>query len=121
MLLCKHLYMKTQDLLEKFGIRVSQIRSSKGLSQVELAEKAHLTQDTIYRIENARTNTTLASINDIANALNVDVSEFFIQVETVNKRSSKKIDKIVEMLNHKDEKTLNFVSKLIKLVFQNKL
>ncbi|MDR0926629.1 MAG: helix-turn-helix domain-containing protein [Ignavibacteria bacterium] len=69
--------MREQSILNKFGDRVRELRTKKGLSQEKLAELANLHRTYIGMIERSETNITLANIEKIANALNVSMSEIF--------------------------------------------
>lgn len=65
------------DILLKFGEKVRELRKERGLSQEELAFKADLHRTYIGMIERAEKNITLINIEKIANALNVDIKNFF--------------------------------------------
>ena len=70
--------MKKEELLKKVGKRVQQIRTSKGISQVDLASKVEGKIDTtnISRIESGRTNPTIYTLHRIAVVLEVPIHEF---------------------------------------------
>lgn len=63
------------EILIKFGDRVREIRTQKGLSQEQLASLADVHRTYIGMIERAEKNITLININKIANALGVDLKE----------------------------------------------
>ena len=65
------------DVLIKFGERVRDLRKERGLSQEELAFKADLHRTYIGMIERAEKNITLVNVEKIANALNIDIKNFF--------------------------------------------
>jgi transcriptional regulator with XRE-family HTH domain len=65
------------EILLKFGEKVRELRKEQGLSQEELAFKADLHRTYIGMIERAEKNITLINIEKIANALNVDIKNFF--------------------------------------------
>jgi len=69
--------MNKQDLLKIIGKKVQEIRVSKGYSQVDLVGKIEGSIDTtnISRIESGRTNPTIYTLNRIAEALEVPLSE----------------------------------------------
>jgi len=71
--------MDKSELLKKVGKRIQELRLSKGLSQVDLVGKIDGDIDTtnISRIESGRTNPTLYTLYRIANALEVEVKDFF--------------------------------------------
>jgi len=66
-----------EKILIKFGKKVRLYRKEKGLSQEQLAFKADLHRTYIGMIERAEKNITLANIEKIANALEVDIKELF--------------------------------------------
>lgn len=65
------------EILIKFGDRVREIRTQKGLSQEQLASLADVHRTYIGMIERAEKNITLININKIAEALGVDLKELF--------------------------------------------
>lgn len=62
-------------VLIKFGERVKEIRTFKGLSQEQLAHVADVHRTYIGMIERAEKNITLMNIEKIAKALNVPIIE----------------------------------------------
>lgn len=58
-------------------IKISQIRKSKNISQIELAEATGVKQATISRIEKGVNKPSLDVIERIAEALNVYIIELF--------------------------------------------
>jgi len=61
----------------KFGEKVRELRTKKGLSQEKLAEFAEVHRTYIGMIERAEKNITLVNIEKIAKALNVSISSMF--------------------------------------------
>jgi transcriptional regulator with XRE-family HTH domain len=66
---------KNSIVLIKFGERVKEIRTLKGLSQEQLAHIADVHRTYIGMIERAEKNITLMNIQKIATALNVPIIE----------------------------------------------
>jgi transcriptional regulator with XRE-family HTH domain len=69
--------MNKSVILNKFGLRLKEIRKAKGLSQEQLAEKANLHRTYIGMIERAEKNITILNIEKIANALEVNINSLF--------------------------------------------
>lgn len=69
--------MSKKKVLVIFGERVRELRKEKELSQEELSFKADLHRTYIGMIERAEKNITLANIEKIAKALNVELIELF--------------------------------------------
>ena len=65
------------DILIKFGLKVREIRKTKGLSQEQLAFKANMHRTYIGMIERAEKNITLLNIEKIANALEISITDLF--------------------------------------------
>ena len=77
----KNKQMTKTDLLARLAENIKRIRKDKKLTQFELAEKADLSEMTIKKIETARQWTSDGTLVQLANALEVDVSGFFVPVE----------------------------------------
>lgn len=69
--------IQKQEILIEFGKVVRDFRREKGLSQEALADIAGLHRTYIGMIERAEKNITLLNIEKIANALEIDISDFF--------------------------------------------
>ena len=78
-----------KNIAEQIGITVLIYRLRTGLSQFALGIEVQLSTNQIGRIERGETNPTVFSLSKIAKALNVDISEFFIE------RSDKEQKKIL--------------------------
>lgn len=68
---------KNIDLEKRFGAKLAYIRKSRQLSQIKLAEIVDMNFNYIGQIERGEANVTIKTIKLLANALNVDVKEFF--------------------------------------------
>ena len=64
---------KDYEARRRMGERIRQLRSERGISQVELAEKAGLIQPHIVRIEHGRYSVGLDTLQAIAKALGCTV------------------------------------------------
>ena len=64
-------------ILIKFGLKVREVRIAKGLSQEQLAHIADVHRTYIGMIERAEKNITLINIEKIANALEIELKDFF--------------------------------------------
>jgi transcriptional regulator with XRE-family HTH domain len=64
-----------REILIKFGNKVREERTKLGLSQEELAGRAHVHRTYIGMIERAEKNITLENIEKIAKALNISISK----------------------------------------------
>lgn len=64
-------------LLQSFGKRIAEVRKSKGMTQNQLAERVNMSVVTIAYIETGKRWVRLATLDKIARALKVSVSELF--------------------------------------------
>lgn len=64
------------SIREEIGLKIALFRKEAGLSQRDLAEKAGLTQNTIYKIENGKFSVGIDVLGKVAEALNrkVDIT-----------------------------------------------
>lgn len=63
------------DILQQFGHRIKQLRKEKGLSQEALAHKAGIDRTYLPGIEKGTRNTSLKIANQLANALDITLSD----------------------------------------------
>lgn len=68
-----------------FGQNVRRVRTARGLSQEELAEKAGLHRTYIGSIERGERNVSLSNIIVIAQALNTPLNDLFEGITTYAK------------------------------------
>ncbi|MHC1747500.1 MAG: helix-turn-helix domain-containing protein [Cellulosilyticaceae bacterium] len=59
------------------GLKIKNIRLNKGISQDELANTICKSRSSLQKYENGEVAITVDILEDIANALNIDVVEFF--------------------------------------------
>ncbi len=69
--------MKKYKVNEKLGKRIKRFRKDKKISQEELADKVGLHYTTISRIERGISNPPVQTVNKIAKALKIEMSELF--------------------------------------------
>jgi len=63
------------DDVKKLGQNLKRIRTKKNITQVEIAKKLGVDRSFVSNLENAKTNPTLATITNLAQALNVSTNE----------------------------------------------
>ena len=70
------------DLYRVIGTNIKQYREQSKLTQVQLAEQAKISISYLYKIEATGCDKSLSIsvLNQIANVLCVDISEFFKEV-----------------------------------------
>ena len=70
-----------KKLVQAVAITIRHFRKTKNLSQEELADKADLDRTYISGVERSVRNITLDSLEQIINALDVDIEDFFMKVK----------------------------------------
>jgi transcriptional regulator with XRE-family HTH domain len=66
-----------EKLLQAFGKRIAEVRKSKKITQNELAERVNMSVVTIAYIETGKRWVRLSTLDKIARALKVNISELF--------------------------------------------
>ena len=68
---------RDEAYLRAFGLRVRELRKSRGLSQEQLADACHLDRTYIGGIERGERNVSILKVRLIAEALSVPVAKVF--------------------------------------------
>ena len=68
---------ETSQLREKFGNRVRLLRSDRGLTQEQLAERAGISVDFLSLIERGKNSPSFENLEPLADALGVSVAHLF--------------------------------------------
>lgn len=66
--------MNKEELFKSIGLKIREIRESKNISIMELSDKMDIEYNNVVRIEKGRTNPTIATLYNIAQALEVKLS-----------------------------------------------
>jgi transcriptional regulator with XRE-family HTH domain len=69
--------MQDEDIRHRFGARVRQLRTGRGLSQEAFADLAKLHRTYIGAIERGEQNLSLANIERLAATLQISLAELF--------------------------------------------
>ena len=67
--------VRDQQVLDRFALRLKEMRNRAQLTQEELSYKSGLTLSQIARIETGRLNSTICTVVILAKALDVDPGE----------------------------------------------
>lgn len=70
-------YLRDDDGIKKFGLKVREIRLSKNFTQESLAWEAGIEPMQVSRIERGIINTNISQILNLAKALRVNASDLF--------------------------------------------
>ncbi|HEJ1294566.1 helix-turn-helix domain-containing protein [Pseudomonas aeruginosa] len=69
--------MTNDDACKAFGIRLRDKRLAAGISQEDLASRANLDRTYVSGCERGKRNPSLKTMVKLANALNIDLMDFF--------------------------------------------
>ena len=72
--------IRNKEVLIKFGERLKKLRQQKNLTQEGLAHAADVEVSQIHRLEAGKTNATLSTLTTISTALEITLSELFLDV-----------------------------------------
>lgn len=71
-----------KERLQAISAFLREYRISNGYSQFELSETANLSRNTIVRMESCNPeNITILTVFDIADALEINVNQIFLEIE----------------------------------------
>lgn len=67
--------MNKEEIIKSVGLKIREIRESKNISIMTLADKLEIEYNNVIRIEKGRTNPTLGTLYNISQALNVKLTD----------------------------------------------
>lgn len=95
------------------GVRIKELRKTRGLSQERLSGKIDIDPKHISRVESGRSFPSLDTLEKLANALQVEVKDFFeFAHEAKNTKELKEI--INNLLKEVDDEQLRLVVKFLR-------
>ena len=107
------------DLLHNLGKRIRVLRKELNLTQVELSQKANISGYYVGEIERSEASPSLSTLNDIANALGVTITEMFPSEQEI---PAEIIKDIIMMLTVRtpDIEDLILIRKMVKRMTANR-
>ena len=106
------------DINKKFGLRIQELRKSKGITQAKLAELINVEGVTMSRIENGSRFPKKENIQSIANALNVKIKDLFDFEHQETKETL--INNIQNIIQNATLDDLKYISRLLEFYFESK-
>ncbi len=73
--------MRSRPILKKLGAEIQERRLARNLSQLKLAEAVGVNINTIQRLENAKIESRILTLFDVAAALKMPLSELIAGAE----------------------------------------
>jgi transcriptional regulator with XRE-family HTH domain len=81
--------LEISAVIKKIGYRIKKIRISKEYTLANMAEELEMTPSAYRKIEQGITNPPTTRLIEIAKVLEVNVADFFNEMELVTERSEK--------------------------------
>lgn len=88
------------DIQELFSNNLKAIRKEKGLSQQSIADLSGMIASTYNRIENMKVSPSIDTVEKIANAMDVTISDLFQSRELSDKSLIQKLEMINELADY---------------------
>ncbi|MBL0725837.1 MAG: helix-turn-helix transcriptional regulator [Alphaproteobacteria bacterium] len=101
-------------IFKEIGRRIAFFRNQKGLTQVKLSQKIDKVEDTISNIERGFAGTTLETLIDISEALEINLTELLDF--PASKEKSKLLQQINSILFEKDERKIKSYLRILEEV-----
>ena len=102
---------------KKLGARIKELRKSAGLTQEELGEKATLNYKFIGELERGQVNVSVDSIVKIAEALGINIVDFFIMEKVPVQKVLVKEKSPLSKLSSQDLQHIKKTFKLLNKIF----
>ena len=102
------------DIRKLIGLRIAELRNSKGFTQEQLAGKMEMSSKYLSSIERGKENPTLNTLITLSETLNVDLGEIFssVHIEDPSKRKSM----IQSLLKNGDAEQLKLAFKILSVL-----
>lgn len=108
------------NFLRLVGMKLRDVRKSRGISQESLAEKCGLHINYIGGLERGERNVTLLNLSKVSNALEIPIDELFSYIRNFESVFEKDLilNELIDLLLTRDEKDLKFATRFLKDLFQ---
>ena len=108
------------DIEKQIGARVTEIRLSRKLTQAQLAEKAHLSVETVSRMERGVSFPSLKTLENIACSLDTHLKNFFDlgKEQPRDQTFERELAKLSSFLRTLETKEITLVHEILKAVFR---
>lgn len=82
------------DLKEKIGVRITQLRKEKNLSQQKFANEADIERTFLTHVEKGRKNISVGTLQRILEGLGISIKDFFDSEIFANSKKRSKNESI---------------------------
>lgn len=108
----------SDNLQQKIGQGIAKYRKAAGLTQEQLAAKLHVAHETVSRMERGVSMPSVKTLHRIADALGVEVQEFFAP-EAVGSDKARALDDLLTLLKRRQAHEIRMVSKLASVALDH--
>ena len=104
---------------EKLGQRIASLRKERGLTQVQLAEMLHCSQQRIVSLEKGRRRVPVSDLPVLSKALGVTVEELIgVEAKPAKRGPTPKLQRQLEQLSQLPRSQQRFVTQMLDTVLQ---
>ena len=107
------------DIKERVALRIKAIRKRRGLSQEAVAALIERSPDTISNLERGVSLPNYETLDMLAKALTVPLTEFFSDPETESRRRTKALTRLTDAARQLDDKLLETAAAIVELLAAN--
>lgn len=102
------------NIKQMLGIRIAELRKTKGITQEQLAGKMEISPKYLSSIERGKENPTLNTLIGLSESLGVNFEDLFrfIQIENLGKRKSL----VTSLVNKADADQLKLAYKILSSI-----
>lgn len=102
------------NIKQMLGIRIAELRKTKGITQEQLAGKMEISPKYLSSIERGKENPTLNTLISLSESLGVNFEDLFrfIQIENLSKRKSL----VTSLVNKADADQLKLAYKILSSI-----
>lgn len=110
-----------KQFYKDLGKRIAQFRKSAGLTQVQVAEKLGIAQQTMAHYESGSLRIAVAMLKPLSSVLSISAEELLEEPVTATKKKrgpSSKLEQQVEMIQQLPRAKQKFVMEMLETVIQ---
>lgn len=104
------------DTKQKLGSRIKEIRTRRGFTQEQLAEKIEISSKYLSSIERGLENPTLNTLIKLCQSLDANFDELFVQLQAEDPAECKSL--IISMLDQATDEQLKIAYKILSVIIR---
>jgi len=104
------------DAKQLIGSRIKEIRTKKGFTQEQLAEKIDISPKYLSSIERGKENPTLNTLIKLSESLDVNLNDIFYQIEIEDPAERKSL--IISLLDQANDEQLKLAFRILSAIIR---